>query len=417
MTITISTPVGDTSINSTEPVIVTQTGIVDGTNGLSFEGGSDPGTAIVAGSVLGTAEAVSMNGDDFLTITATGLVAAQDGVGADGVRVFGTGNVITVQGTILALDAGIIAFNDSDMLVTISSSGLVQGGSNGRGADGGAYSAAIASSSSATIENAGTIIGDFNPENGLRIAILNGGVADAAPTGFDLSGDVGMVVKNSGTIIGDILLGAGVDTYESTGGGIVDGTISMGDGDDVVRGGQGLDVASGGSGNDEMRGGAGNDAFAGGTGDDELRGGRDDDTLRGGGGNDVIRGGSGEDGLTGAGGDDDIRGGSGEDTIQGGGGSDKIAGGAGDDKLSGNGGFDTFIFKGRFGIDTITDFATSNQEKINLAAVTSIANFNDLANNHLSQIGSDALIEDGLGNQIILEDLEIANLQAGDFIF
>lgn len=398
-------------IGDSDTVIVTHTGIVEGSIGLQFSLGSEPGTAIVSGTVIGSFDAVQMDGDDSVTVTSTGLVAGVEGSTAYGVNMFGGDNFLSVQGTVLSSGRAINIRDTAE--VSVTQGGLIQGGSEASSG----YSAAIITVGTATIDNAGTIAGEFNSFNGSKIAILNGSFDGADPDGIDLSLNSETIVKNSGEIIGDILLGAGVDVYDSTGGGTVDGALEMGGGDDVVIGGFAADTADGNGGDDVMNGGAGDDVFGGGAGDDTLRGGRDADTLSGGGGADVIRGGSGNDSLDGDGGADNIRGGDGSDNIDGGGGDDIIRGDAGDDQIAGGGGFDTFIFRGNFGIDTITDFATSNGEKIDLSAVTTIRNFADLSNNHLLQAGDDAVIDDGLGNLIVLEGFDSANLQGGDFIF
>ena len=97
---------------------------------------------------------------------------------------------------------------------------------------------------------------------------------------------------------------------------------------------------------------------------------------------------------------------------------DFVFGGDGDDTLTGGGGSDTFIFTDGFGNDTITDYESTNgAEDIDLSDVTSIVDFVDLAANHLSQIGSDTVIDDGLGNTITLINVNVADLDATDFIF
>ena len=65
-------------------------------------------------------------------------------------------------------------------------------------------------------------------------------------------------------------------------------TIDSGSGNDTVYGGVGDDVLSGGTGNDLIDGEAGNDSVLGGAGDDTLSGGNGDDTIEGGTGNDTF---------------------------------------------------------------------------------------------------------------------------------
>lgn len=146
--------------------------------------------------------------------------------------------------------------------------------------------------------------------------------------------------------------------------------ISGGDGEDLIRGGADSDVVLGGANADEIYGGGGDDELYGNGGQDVIRGGDGSDVIRGGGGNDEIYGGAGTNFLYGDGGNDSLTGNSGTDQLFGGdgddvlsamGASDFVNGGLGDDTLSANtpgGDFasDTFIFEGRFGNDTITDF-------------------------------------------------------------
>ena len=60
---------------------------------------------------------------------------------------------------------------------------------------------------------------------------------------------------------------------------------------------------------------------------------------------------------------------------------------------------------------------TNGAEDINLAAVTAITDFADLQANHMSQNGSDVLINTGDGTSITLVGVTLGDLQAEDFIF
>ncbi|ORE91585.1 calcium-binding protein, partial [Aurantimonas sp. 22II-16-19i] len=148
--------------------------------------------------------------------------------------------------------------------------------------------------------------------------------------------------------------------------------------------------------------------LTGGRGDDSLIGAASTQRLDGGAGNDVIDGGTGNNTLLG---------GDGNDTIRGFAGFDRIEGGAGNDRLTGDFNADTFVFANGFGKDTITDFDEfNNSEKIDLAGVTEIIDFADLAANHLTQVGANAVITDGVDTITIL-NANIADLDANDFIF
>jgi Ca2+-binding RTX toxin-like protein len=81
------------------------------------------------------------------------------------------------------------------------------------------------------------------------------------------------------------------------------------------------------------------------------------------------------DTLTGSTAANALSGGGGNDTLSGGGGNDKLTGGAGVDHLTGGAGADTFIFDdgdsghSQSSADTITDFLTSQSDKIDVHLV------------------------------------------------
>ncbi|MFS4583442.1 calcium-binding protein [Phaeobacter sp. C3_T13_0] len=189
-------------------------------------------------------------------------------------------------------------------------------------------------------------------------------------------------------------------------------------GDDTIRGGSGDDTINGGSGQDSLFGGSGADLIRGGWGSDLMKGGRQGDVLIGAQGRDTIYGEGGADRLDGGAGNDRLVGGSGHDTIVGGSGVDRLFGGNGNDLLIGGAQADYFIFRGSFGDDTIRGFAArSDAEKVDLRAVSEISDIADLQDNHLSQDGNNAVIDDGLGNTITLIGVDINDLDAGDFLF
>lgn len=192
-------------------------------------------------------------------------------------------------------------------------------------------------------------------------------------------------------------------------------------GADVLDGLDGDDTLFGDRGADELTGGRGDDLLSGGKGDDMLDGGNNNDIVKGGYGNDVLFGGAGKgnDYLAGGRHADYLDGGAGNDTLLGGGGEDTLLGGEGDDVLDGGGRMDVFVFATGDGNDIITDFDAIGEfhDTIDLAAVTSITDWNDLAQNHLSQNGADAVIDAGNGDKITLVNVELAQLDQGDFIF
>ncbi len=239
----------------------------------------------------------------------------------------------------------------------------------------------------------------------------------------------------SGTGDDFVLGGAGFDsmwgdTGEDTLLGEVGNDIMWGMKDnDLLNGGNGEDTGFGGLGDDKVFGGNGADSLFGNEGNDTLVGGRSasSDTLHGDEGDDVVLGQEGEDLLFGGAGNDRVSGGSqidclyggeGSDTLIAGGGRDTLFGGAGDDILIGDGQADLFVFFDNFGDDVILDFAAlAGAEKLQLGGVTAITDFNDLQQNHLTQVGNDAVISDGAGNTITLKNVNIADLDASDFDF
>ena len=143
-----------------------------------------------------------------------------------------------------------------------------------------------------------------------------------------------------------------------------------------------------------------------------------DDRLVGGAGSDYLLGGVGEDSLYGEADSDPLAGGEGDDLLDASWGFDVLDGGAGDDQLTGGGNWDIFVFSDAGGNDTITDFDVANGfERIDLTTLTGISSFSDLDANHLTQSGSDALINDGDGTTIRLIGVNADDLTAGDFIF
>ncbi|WAP68664.1 calcium-binding protein [Jiella pelagia] len=256
--------------------------------------------------------------------------------------------------------------------------------------------------------------------------------------------------------------------------------LSGNGGGDILTGGSGNNVIFGGLGDDRLRGLGGNDILIGGLDEDDLDGGAGNDTfladadgandrydgganidtmdfsamtagltvnlvvqtatstqigsdslesierVLGGEGNDAIfgnantvflSGNGGADILTGGTGNNSLFGGLGNDILRGMGGNDFLNGAVGDDRLEGGAGNDIFVFGNGFGDDVVTDFDEfSAAEKIDLSAVTGITSFVDLQANHLSQVGANAVITDGV-NTITLNNVLIGNLDAGDFIF
>ncbi|MGR3649426.1 MAG: calcium-binding protein, partial [Shimia sp.] len=93
--------------------------------------------------------------------------------------------------------------------------------------------------------------------------------------------------------------------------------------------------------------------------------------------------------------------------------------GVGDDLMAGGLDGDTFEFATGHGNDTITDFNTSNpNERLDFRGIVAITDFQDLINNHiLSTSGTSVVIDTGNGGQITLLDVQLSDLNIGDFLF
>jgi VCBS repeat-containing protein len=126
------------------------------------------------------------------------------------------------------------------------------------------------------------------------------------------------------------------------------------------------------------------------------------------------RGTDGANSLTGGKGQDVLDGGNGNDVLNGGNGTDALLGGRGDDTLTGGAGADTFVFNADFGKDVITDF-TRGLDRLQFDRDV-FADYADMLDSAV-QSGADVLIDAGGGNMITLKNVQMAALQAGDFVF
>jgi len=187
-------------------------------------------------------------------------------------------------------------------------------------------------------------------------------------------------------------------------------------GDDWVIGGNQSDNLHGDGGDDILAGSGGDDVLVGGSGDDYLIG--DDSAIGNDGGNDgsdTIYGGAGDDTLLGSGGDDVLVGGGGDDTIYGGSGDDQMWGDSTSRPQDQATDFDTFVFKPGHGNDRIGDF-NLNEDRIDLSHFNSVTGLADLS---IEQKGGNAVVSVGSqsGDSILLNGVNAADLDAGDFIF
>ena len=212
------------------------------------------------------------------------------------------------------------------------------------------------------------------------------------------------------------------------------------DGDDTLLGGSGCDVLLGESGNDRLEGGYERDQLVGGAGNDTLIGGGSDDRLQGGSGSDWLDGGWGVDRVdysesnagvtvdlaTGevsgghARGDvikgfEDVIGSARGDAITGDSGDNELRGGGGNDTLTGGGGVDVFVFGAAHGADVLMDF-TDGVDRIDLGELDLSRGYDDVRATAVAGGVRIDLSAHG-GGTIMLQNFDLADLDASDFLF
>ncbi|WP_242057682.1 Calx-beta domain-containing protein [Nostoc sp. FACHB-87] len=270
--------------------------------------------------------------------------------------------------------------------------------------------------------------------------------------------------------------GTGNALKNSITGNTADNKLFGGDNDDTLKGDAGNDTLDGGVGNDSLDGGVGDDLMIGGAGNDtyyvdssndqiiELANEGTDtvrsaitwtlgnnlenliltgsnaingtgnalrNTITGNSANNNLFGGDDNDTLNGGDGDDILDGGNGNDILTGGNGNDTLVGGVGNDKLTGGTGNDKFVFNSLSeGIDTITDFSSTNDVLVvqSLLASFNYTGTNPIANGYIRgiQSGSNTLIQvdaDGVGSSatfstlVTLNNFTASNFSQNNLIF
>lgn len=219
-----------------------------------------------------------------------------------------------------------------------------------------------------------------------------------------------------------VFAGPGADTLEGRGGDDVfhggddEDVITGGEGNDLIFGGRHADVLHGNQGNDTVFGGDGRDLVFLGDGDDVFQdngqgGDLGRDTVFAGAGNDTVQGGNGGDVFYGGDGEDVLLARLGNDQVFGGLGADTLSGGAGADTLTGGEGADHFVFADHHGgPDLVTDFVTGQDQLVfNIPGM-------QIGGLQLSDSAAGALVDYGSG-RILLEGVDAADLEPGDFLF
>lgn len=99
-------------------------------------------------------------------------------------------------------------------------------------------------------------------------------------------------------------------------------------------------------------------------------------------------------------------------------GDDILNGKAGNDKLTGGLGADTFVFRRGHDRDLIRDFdaTDADHDTLNLSGVNTIKSFEDLMAHHVAETAAGVVINGLHGDRILLGHVDIADLDAGDFI-
>ncbi len=276
-----------------------------------------------------------------------------------------------------------------------------------------------------TLVGIGIEVGNFDGYNAIIVTQnfarttgtvqLDTGGSTPAPAPAPAPAEPGPEYVNAGTVgdNGDDWFALHLDQAGSLEGRGGSDTLNGANGGDFLHGGTGNDTVVGYGGNDVLIGGQGTDLLRGGGGDDFAQGGRGNDRLHGGNGNDLLLGGTENDQIQSGYGNDTLRGGHGQDDLFGGAGNDILYGGRDDDDLTGGSGSDLFVFTS--GTDTVLDF--SSDDYIDLRGPTSITGYSDLMNNHISQSGSDVVIDDGNGNSLILANTQVSELTQDFFLF
>lgn len=301
--------------------------------------------------------------------------------GSTGAMLKGGGHDLTVEGTLEAKNYGAVLGDaisaHHNNTLTVAAGGLVRGGV-----------LAVATWGSADVTNDGMILGGsiglrLNMSGTTLSSVVNRGTIQGSEWGIDTSasGSAAMGVENFGTVKGVayslvdrgggvnhilnrgtfdgiVSLGGGADRFDNVGG-LIEGKVLCGTGNDVVLPGataetfdaggdiDTLDFRSGGGLRVSLADGMGTGRAQGDryigfeqvlgsqTGADELIGDVWANVLWGFGGNDELLGAAGDDRLLGGAGSDIMFGGAGADRLEAGAGADRLNGGLGKDQLYG----------------------------------------------------------------------------------
>lgn len=244
-------------------------------SGISAGPGStirNTGAVLVEGVGLG-ADANGVLGPDLGLVANTGTIQASAVSGsATGAFLGFGGSLLTNAGDITAIGLrakGITAREDASVV----NDGAISAQSVPAGEPSVGISFDSFGIAEKTVVNNGTITADIaisdntaspTPEFDTLTVENTGLIAGALALGNGVD-----IVFNTGIIDGDVDLGSGNDVFDGRGG-VVNGIVDGGEGDDIIYGGAGNEILIGGDGADIIFGSAGADAIDGGAGLDTL---------------------------------------------------------------------------------------------------------------------------------------------------
>lgn len=252
-------------------------------DGITGSPGANGATMTFLGSVTVDGTAIlAQSGGHKITIGSTGsLLGMADGILLDaGASPLG-GNIVQNDGSVDTLGTAIKAASSNNQ---ITNSGTISGnvGIHVGKAD---SSSNLVTSSNNIVVNSGTIStsasavvlwgdGSFLWNSGAltgglpvqlrgtssgRIIVENSNTIISQNDNAITGADEADWIINTGTIQGSIVLNGGKDLYEGRNGTVINGSVYLGDGDDIAYGGGGGEIFFGGEGNDTLDGGAGPD--------------------------------------------------------------------------------------------------------------------------------------------------------------
>ncbi|HTO32899.1 MAG TPA: hypothetical protein VL202_17215 [Pararhizobium sp.] len=390
-------------------VVLTNNGELRSDKAAAISSSGASATLTNHGTAIGHGTAIVSSGAS-VKITNDGAVTSTKGIA---IQAKGAAAIVTNSGTIKAVKDALVLLGDdgkvtnngliksSAYAIAVSADDAIVTNNKTITAGGGIKAAGTGE----TVTNYGTITGTLSTlatvdfSGATKSSLHNNGLIQSAGTAFLGSNAVDSVF-NSGTINGTIRLGGGNDYFDGTGG-KVNGTVSGGAGNDVyVVSDATIKLSESAAGGTDLV--KSSVSFI-------LAANIENLTLNG--TASIKATGNAQANL--------LHGNSGANTIDGKAGNDTIWGHGGADILSGGSGADQFVFATRDGKDTITDFTAtgSAHDLLDLTGLASITSYKDLTQHHMTQIGSDVLIDGLNGDSILLKNVKLSALDAGDFIF